>query len=92
MWLGWVSQFDPADWRRLYTVAHLMNRNLGGACCAEGIVLALSFLLPVVGWIIFPLWVLLSGFGALLLCLQERRHEQPGAPPGTLVAANQVPG
>jgi hypothetical protein len=57
-----------------------------------GIVLALSFLLPVVGWIIFPLWVLLSGFGALLLCLQERRHEQLGAPPGTLVAANQVPG
>ena len=57
-----------------------------------GIVLALSFLLPVVGWIIFPIWVLLSGFGALLLCLQERRHEQLGAAPGTSVAANQVPG
>src|SRR5262249_43923383 len=41
-----------------------------------GIVLALSFLLPVVGWIILPLWVLLSGFGALLLCLRDRRHEK----------------
>ena len=57
-----------------------------------GIVLALSFLLPVVGWIIFPVWVLLSGFGALLLCLQQRRQEQTGADPDTFVAANQVPG
>ena len=57
-----------------------------------GIVLALTFLLPVVGWIILPIWVLLSGFGALLLCLQERRHEHPGAAPGILVAANQASG
>jgi hypothetical protein len=57
-----------------------------------GIVLALSFLLPVVGWIILPIWVLLSGLGALLLCLRERQHEQPAPPAGTLVPANQMAG
>jgi len=57
-----------------------------------GIVLALSFLLPIVGWIILPVWVLLSGFGALLLCLHERRREHAANDPGTLVAANQASG
>src|SRR5436190_15941921 len=32
-----------------------------------GIVLAGCFLLPIVGWIIIPLWVLLSGLGAFIL-------------------------
>src|SRR5256885_1352398 len=57
-----------------------------------GIVLASSFLLPIVGWIIIPLWVLVSGVGALLLAVQEERIKgsayDPSAPPD-LVAANQ---
>ncbi|MGH7973820.1 MAG: hypothetical protein ACREIC_34315, partial [Limisphaerales bacterium] len=55
-----------------------------------GIVLALTFLLPVVGWIIIPVWVLLSGFGALLLSLQERRRERPSTTLPPLVAASEV--
>jgi hypothetical protein len=42
-----------------------------------GILLAFSFLLPVVGWIIIPIWVLVSGFGAFLLCAKERPSERP---------------
>jgi len=57
-----------------------------------GIVLAFSFLLPVVGWLILPLWVLLSGLGALLLCLQERRRSHPGPASDSLLAANQAVG
>jgi hypothetical protein len=57
-----------------------------------GIVLALSFLLPVVGWIIIPIWVLLSGFGALILCVQEKRREHPVATPSPLTAINQAAG
>jgi hypothetical protein len=36
-----------------------------------GVVLACSFLLPVVGWIILPLWVLVTGLGAFVLTLKE---------------------
>src|SRR5580658_7995110 len=36
-----------------------------------GVVLACSFLLPVVGWVILPLWVLVSGLGACLLAFKE---------------------
>jgi hypothetical protein len=57
-----------------------------------GIVLALSFLLPVVGWVILPVWVLLSGLGALVLCLQESRHAQAGHDSGSLVTATEVAG
>ena len=50
-----------------------------------GVLLACSFLLPVVGWIVLPLWVLVSGLGALLLALREQRRERrrlsPEAPP-----------
>src|SRR5437899_570312 len=57
-----------------------------------GIVLAFCFLLPVVGWIIMPLWVLVSGLGAFILAAREERTERakpaPGAPP-ELVPANQ---
>src|SRR6185436_9537499 len=38
-----------------------------------GIVLAFSFLLPFVGWIIIPLWVLVSGLGAFILAVREER-------------------
>jgi hypothetical protein len=57
-----------------------------------GIVLAFSFLLPVVGWIILPVWVLLSGLGALLLCWQERRRSHPGPASASLVAVNEAVG
>jgi hypothetical protein len=57
-----------------------------------GIVLAFSFLLPVVGWIVLPLWVLVSGFGALVLCWKEQKHDRPVSTTGTLAAANQVAG
>lgn len=42
-----------------------------------GILLAFSFLLPVVGWFIIPIWVLVSGFGAFILCAKERQAERP---------------
>jgi len=48
-----------------------------------GIVLALSFLLPVVGWFIIPLWALVSGLGALILCFQEQRRSEPQDTPGS---------
>lgn len=57
-----------------------------------GIVLAFSFLLPVVGWIVLPIWVLLSGLGALVLCWHERRRSHPGPAPGPLLATNQAVG
>jgi hypothetical protein len=57
-----------------------------------GIVLAFSFLLPVVGWIILPVWVLLSGLGALVLCWQERRRNHPRPDAGSLLTANQAVG
>lgn len=49
-----------------------------------GVVLACSFLLPVVGWIIFPLWVLVSGLGAFLLSLKEQNVQSSAAPPSAL--------
>jgi hypothetical protein len=52
-----------------------------------GIVLACSFLLPVVGWVILPLWVLVSGLGAFLLALKEQKSQQPAAHPPALVPA-----
>ncbi len=55
-----------------------------------GIVLSCSFLLPVVGWVIFPLWVLISGLGAFVLGLKEQKIQFPSAPPGDLAAAENV--
>ena len=52
-----------------------------------GIVLACSFLLPVVGWVILPLWVLVSGLGAFVLALKEQKAQCPAAPPSTLIPA-----
>jgi hypothetical protein len=53
-----------------------------------GVLLACSFLLPVVGWIVIPLWVLVSGLGALVLCLKEQKREAPIASAPNLVPAN----
>jgi hypothetical protein len=50
-----------------------------------GLVLSFSFLLPVVGWVILPLWVLVSGLGAFLLALKEQKAQFPSAPPAELV-------
>jgi hypothetical protein len=50
-----------------------------------GFVLAGSFLLPVVGWIILPLWVLVSGLGAFVLALKELKAQRPLAQPPALV-------
>jgi hypothetical protein len=46
-----------------------------------GILLALTFLLPVVGWIVLPLWALTSGFGAFLLSVRELRNSSSPASP-----------
>ena len=53
-----------------------------------GILLAFSFLLPVVGWFVLPIWALVSGFGAFILCLKERQSERPT----TLKPANEIAG
>jgi hypothetical protein len=58
-----------------------------------GIVLAFSFLLPFVGWIFIPLWVLVSGMGALILAVRDQKSEhapQTPAVPPSLIPANQV--
>jgi len=52
-----------------------------------GVVLSCSFLLPVVGWVILPLWVLVSGLGAFLLGLKEQKSQSPSAPQAELVPA-----
>jgi hypothetical protein len=41
------------------------------------VVLACSFLLPIVGWVILPLWVLVSGLGAFVLALKELKSQSP---------------
>jgi hypothetical protein len=46
-----------------------------------GIVLACSFLLPVVGWVVLPLWVLVSGLGALVLSWKVEKIEAEAPPP-----------
>lgn len=54
-----------------------------------GVVLACSFLLPVVGWVILPLWVLASGLGAFLLALKSQKAQRPAVPPSALVPATE---
>jgi len=58
-----------------------------------GIVLAFSFLLPFVGWVIIPLWVLVSGLGAFILAAREQNSARTASaiPANTpnFVAANQ---
>ncbi len=54
-----------------------------------GIVLACTFLLPIVGWIVIPLWVLVSGLGAFILAARQvRQNAVPHTPaPPQLVPA-----
>ncbi len=71
---GLPSPVDEAQpWRRVFR---------------GGVLLACSFLLPVVGWVVLPLWVLFSGFGAFILCLAERKREHPVRPAGDLLPAS----
>ena len=46
-----------------------------------GILLALTFLLPVVGWFVLPVWALVSGFGAFILSVRKRKQSSEAAPP-----------
>jgi len=57
-----------------------------------GILLACSFLLPAVGWIILPLWVLVSGFGALILYRRELTRNQPAPTAGNFITATPTAG
>jgi hypothetical protein len=53
-----------------------------------GVLLAFSFLLPVVGWFVIPLWALVSGFGAFIICLRERRRNANLPGPANLTPAS----
>ena len=46
-----------------------------------GILFALTFLLPFVGWFVLPIWALVSGLGAFVLSVAERRRAPQDAPP-----------
>ncbi|MDB6023046.1 MAG: hypothetical protein JWQ04_2903 [Pedosphaera sp.] len=50
-----------------------------------GVLLAFSFLLPVVGWFVLPIWALVSGFGAFIICVREQRQNAGTAGPANLV-------
>ena len=46
-----------------------------------GILLALTFLLPVVGWFVFPIWALVSGLGAFFLSVKPSKAPTTASPP-----------
>jgi hypothetical protein len=46
-----------------------------------GILFALTFLLPFVGWFVLPIWALVSGFGAFILSVRERKPASHQTPP-----------
>lgn len=46
-----------------------------------GVLFALTFLLPFVGWFILPIWALVSGFGAFILSVREHKQASPEVPP-----------
>ena len=46
-----------------------------------GILFALTFLLPFVGWFVLPIWALVSGLGAFILCVTERSRAPQEIPP-----------
>jgi hypothetical protein len=46
-----------------------------------GILFALTFLLPFVGWFVLPIWALVSGLGAFILSVAERRRTPHEVPP-----------
>ncbi len=46
-----------------------------------GILLSLTFLLPFVGWIVLPIWALVSGFGAFILSVKDLKKSSAPVPP-----------
>ncbi len=46
-----------------------------------GILFALTFLLPFVGWFVLPIWALVSGLGAFILSVRKRRPTPQEVPP-----------
>ncbi len=67
--LGLPSPVDASQpWRRVLR---------GGA------VLALTFLLPFVGWFLILPWTLISGFGAAITSFKSAPAPAPGTPPST---------
>lgn len=56
-----------------------------------GILLALTFLLPVVGWVVLPVWALISGLGAFILGVKERKRSSDPTPPGIHLTPAQGP-
>src|SRR6185503_9690670 len=54
-----------------------------------GILLALTFLLPFVGWFVLPIWALVSGFGAFILSVREMRRSRTVPPPMMLMTPLQ---
>ena len=46
-----------------------------------GILLALTFLLPFVGWIVLPVWALVSGLGAFILSVKKPKASVAAPPP-----------
>jgi hypothetical protein len=57
-----------------------------------GILLACSFLLPIVGWFVVPIWALVSGFGAFLLCMKDVQRERRLRAPSSNVVSSAVAG
>lgn len=55
-----------------------------------GILLALTFLLPFVGWIVLPIWTLVSGFGAFILSVKEIRQSSNATPSAINLTASQA--
>jgi hypothetical protein len=57
-----------------------------------GVLLACSFLLPIVGWIVIPLWVLVSGLGAFIVSVKEQKRDRPpvAAAQGNFIPAQQT--
>jgi hypothetical protein len=49
-----------------------------------GILLSLTFLLPIVGWVVLPIWALVSGLGAFILSLSPRVQTMNQPPPISL--------
>ncbi|MEO6034684.1 MAG: hypothetical protein ABIQ35_05475 [Verrucomicrobiota bacterium] len=55
-----------------------------------GILLALTFLLPFVGWIVLPIWALVSGLGAFLLSVKSARAATASPPPDLTMTPAQA--
>lgn len=55
-----------------------------------GVVLALVFLMPVIGWVVLMPWALVSGFGAALMALRGPRRVTRALPASDATAVTMV--